>query len=149
MQIDIRRLRRRMGQLVTLLEDIETTPGPAGPTGATGAAGANGSNGAAGSPGTTFQSTRAQTDADGLYTWTFPTPFAGGVVPHVWGIAEGPNPVAGVLVNAQLEGPPTNTLARIRVTKTNASVVALLGLTILSVPASVGATFIHIFAKAP
>lgn len=95
------------------------------------------------------QATRAQTDSAGLYTWTYPTAYGAGVVPIIKAIAEGPNPAGGVLINAQLEGAPTNTQCRIRVTKSQQSVVALLGLTILSVPASVGATWVHIEARAP
>lgn len=105
--------------------------------------------GADGAAGTVFQSARVTTDSAGLFTWTFPTPFAAGVVPHVWAIAEGPNPAAGTLVNVQVEGAPTNTQAKFRVTKSAAAVASLLGLTILSVPATVGATPIHVFAKAP
>lgn len=129
--------------------------GPAGPQGAQGAqgaqgqAGANGTNGTNGAPGTVTQQLRATTDATGLYVWTYPNAYAGGVVPVVEAIAEGPNPQAGVQVNVQLEGAPTNTSARFRVTKSNQSVVALLGLTILSIPASVGATVIHVTARAP
>lgn len=123
--------------------------GDTGATGLTGATGAKGDTGAAGTPGTVFQSARVTTDSAGLYTWTFGTAFAAGVVPHVWAVAEGPNPAAGALVNVQLEGAPTNTQAKFRVTKSNAAVASLLGLTILSVPATIGATAIHIFAKAP
>lgn len=126
--------------------------GPAGGTGATGSAGPTGPSGAtgpAGAAGTVFQSASATTDTTGLYAWTYPVAYGAGVVPIVWAMAEGPNPSAGVLVNIQLQGPPTNTSCSFRVTKTNQAVVALLGLTILSVPASVGATPITVFAKAP
>lgn len=95
------------------------------------------------------QGTRATTDSAGLYVWTFSTAFGVGVSPICWGNAIGPNPQAGVIVNLQTEGTPTNTTARFRVTKTNSTVVALLGLTILALPASVGATTIDVFCKAP
>jgi len=126
--------------------------GPAGPPGATGAQGPQGpvgATGASGSAGTTFQSATGNTDAAGLFVWTFPTPFSSGVTPICWAMAQGPNPAGGVLVNIQLEGTPSNTTASFRVTKTTQAVVSLLGLTILSVPASVGATPITVFAKAP
>lgn len=120
-----------------------------GAAGAAGSAGTNGSNGTNGTNGTIFQSATATTDTAGLYAWTYPTPYAGGIVPQCWGQAQGPNPAGGVLVNIQNEGAATNTARSFRVTKTNASVVALIGLTILSIPASVGATTIDVFCKAP
>lgn len=123
--------------------------GVTGAAGSAGAAGTNGSNGTNGTNGTIFQSATATTDTAGLYAWTYPTPYAGGIVPQCWGQAQGPNPAGGVLVNIQNEGAATNTARSFRVTKTNASVVALIGLTILSIPASVGATTIDVFCKAP
>lgn len=85
---------------------------------------------------------RAQSDASGLVVWTFNPPFDVGVVPVVTGQAE---TAAGVtdVVNVQVEGTPTNTTANLRVTRTNRSTVALLGLTILSLPASPGQTWVH------
>lgn len=94
------------------------------------------------------QAIRATTAASGLYTWTYPIAFANGVVPIVDCCAEGPDPQAGVTVNAQLEGVPTNTSCKIRVTRTASTVVALIGLTILSISTSV-ATVIHIRATNP
>ena|ERR1700748_3117901 len=108
-----------------------------------------GLTGPAGTPGTAFLSATATTDSAGLFNWTFPTPFSAGVVPQCWAMAQGPSPVGGVLVNIQVEGIPTNTAVSFRVTKTNQVTVALLGLTILSIPAAVGATPITVFAKAP
>lgn len=78
--------------------------------------------------------TRVQTDATGLYTWTFP---AGcqhvGNIPYFNAVAEGPTPQGGVTVNPQVEGVPTATAVSFRVTRVSATTVALLGLTILSV----------------
>lgn len=91
------------------------------------------------------QRIRVQTAADGTYTWTYPTPFASGVVPKISVCAEAGAGVTDV-INAQTDGPPTNTQCKIRVTRTQQSVVALLGLTILSVPASVGVTWVSIIA---
>lgn len=106
-------------------------------------------HGASYPPSRLVQVVRAQTDTTGLYTWTFLKAFDTGVVPVIQVVCEGPNPQAGVTVNAQVEGSPTNTSCSIRVTKVNSSVVALLGLTILSLPASVGATSVHIVAFNP
>lgn len=123
--------------------------GSQGNQGVAGNNGSNGSNGSNGTNGTTFQSATVTTDTAGLYTWTYPIPFGTGIVPQCWAQAQGPSPAGGVLVNIQNEGIATNTSRAFRVTKTNASVVALIGLTILSIPASVGATTIDIFCKAP
>lgn len=123
--------------------------GANGATGSTGVAGANGTNGTNGTSGTVYQSAQVVTDTTGLYVWTYPAPYGGGITPQCWGQATGPSPAAGVLVNVQTEGTPTNLVASFRVNKTNAAVVALLGLTILSVPASVGATTLTVFCKAP
>lgn len=123
--------------------------GSTGATGAVGSVGLTGATGPTGAAGTTFQSFSATTDTAGLYVWTFPTSFSSGIVPVCWAMAQGPNPAGGVLVNIQVEGTPSNTTASFRVTKTTQAVVSLLGLTLLSVPATVGATPITVFAKAP
>lgn len=91
---------------------------------------------------------RLQCAADGSLTWTFSTPFANGVIPRVIAVAETTVGVTDV-VNVQVEGTPTNTGAVLRVTRTNRSVVALIGLTILSIPASVGVTWVHLVALEP
>lgn len=91
------------------------------------------------------QRIRVQTAADGTYTWVYPTPFAAGVIPKITAVAEAGAGVTDV-INAQTDGPPTNTQCKIRVTRTQQSAVSLLGLTILSVPASVGATWVSIIA---
>lgn len=91
------------------------------------------------------QKIRVQTAADGTYTWVYPQPFAVGNIPKIFAVAEGGVGVTDV-INAQTDGPPTNTQCKIRVTRTQQSAVSLLGLTILSVPASVGATWVSIVA---
>lgn len=103
--------------------------------------------GATGTPAIS-RAVRATTNASGVYTWTYATPFAPGVVPVIQAMAEGPNPAGTTVVNCQLVGTPTNTQCTIQVTRTAATVVALLGLTILSVGASV-ATVVHITASEP
>lgn len=80
------------------------------------------------------------TDAAGLVTVAFSPAF--NAVPACQALAA---PTAGTtdVINAQLDGDPTTTAATFRVTRTNKSVVALIGLTVLSVPASPGVTKLH------
>lgn len=91
---------------------------------------------------------RVQSAADGTVTWAYSTPFDAGVVPRISCVAEVASGVTDV-VNVQVIDTPTNTECKLRVTRTNRSTVALLGLTILSIPASVGATWIHAIAIEP
>lgn len=91
---------------------------------------------------------RLQSAADGTVTWTYPTPFGAGVVPRVVAVAEVPTGVTDV-VNVQIVDTPTNVSCKLLVTRTNRSAVALLGLTILSVPAQAGVTWIHAVALEP
>lgn len=91
--------------------------------------------------------TRIQTAADGSVTWTFDPPFDVGVVPRINAIAETGVGVTDV-INVQVEGTPTNTSCLLRVTRTQRSVVSLIGLTILSLPANPGATWVHASAAA-
>lgn len=90
---------------------------------------------------------RLQTAADGTITWTYPTPFAQGVIPIVNGFAEAPDTTD--VINVQAIGTPTNTQVRVRVTRTQRSTVTLLGLTILSVPTSPGVIWVHLTAFEP
>lgn len=91
---------------------------------------------------------RVQSAADGLITWVYSTPFDVGVVPRVVAVAE---VAAGVtdVVNVQVVGTPTNTQCQLLVNRTARSVVSLIGLTILSVPAQPGATWVHAVALEP
>lgn len=91
---------------------------------------------------------RVQTAADGTLTWTYSTPFAAGVVPIVVAVAEAANGVTDV-INVQVVDTPTNTQCKLLVNRTQRSVASLLGLTILSVPASVGVTWVHAVALEP
>lgn len=93
------------------------------------------------------QRVRVQTAADGTYTWTYGTPFASGVIPKVFVVAESPSGATDIY-NAQTDGTPTNTSCKVRVTRGQASAVALLGLTILSFPATPGVTWVNIVALA-
>lgn len=88
---------------------------------------------------------RLQCAADGTLTWTYSVPFDVGVVPQIQAIVETATGVTDVL-NAQIEGTPTATSCQIRVTRTQRSVVALIGLTVLSIPSSVGVQWVHLSA---
>lgn len=88
---------------------------------------------------------RLTTAADGTLTWTYPTAFDFGVIPQIQALVETGVGVTDVL-NVQIEGTPTNVSAKIRVNRTQQSVVALLGLTILSIPTSVGVQTVHLSA---
>jgi len=97
---------------------------------------------------------RLQTDSSGVVTWIYtdkngdPMPFSAGVVPRICALAETGVGINDVY-NAQIEGVPTNTQVKIRVAVAQRSVAALLGLTVLSIPASVGVTWVHLVALAP
>ncbi len=91
---------------------------------------------------------RVTSAADGTYAWTFSTPFDVGVTPIVLAVAEVASGITDV-VNVQVVGTPTNTGANLLVNRTNRSVVALIGLTVLSVPTTPGATVVHVIAVAP
>jgi len=91
---------------------------------------------------------RVQCAADGSLTWVYSTPFASGVVPIVVAVAEAAGGVTDV-INVQVVGTPTNTQCQLLVNRTNKSVAALLGLTVLSVPAQPGVTWVHAVALEP
>lgn len=91
---------------------------------------------------------RMQSGADGTITWVYSTPFDAGVVPRVVAVAEVPVGTTDV-VNVQVIGTPTNTQCQLLVNRTNRSTVALLGLTILSLPSQPGATWVHAVALEP
>jgi hypothetical protein len=87
------------------------------------------------------QTAIATTATDGTYTWAYPQAFSS-PPSDCMGIAQATAGSTNML-NVQIDGAPTATQAKFKVTQTQLSVVALLGLTILSVPAS-SATVIHI-----
>ncbi len=91
---------------------------------------------------------RMQSGADGTITWTFNPPFEAGTVPRVIAVAEVASGVTDV-INVQVVDTPTNTSCKLLVNRTNRSTVALLGLTILSLPAQPGATWVHAVALEP
>lgn len=91
---------------------------------------------------------RVQCNADGTLTWTYSTPFDVGVVPRVVAIAEAATGVTDV-INVQVVDTPTNVSCKLLVNRTQRSVASLLGLTILSVPAQPGVTWVHAVALEP
>lgn len=91
---------------------------------------------------------RMQSNADGTLTWVYSTPFPAGVVPRVVAIAEAASGITDV-INVQVVGTPTNTQCTLLVNRTVRSVASLLGLTILSVPAQPGVTWVHAVALEP
>lgn len=91
------------------------------------------------------QKLRVQTASDGTYTYTYSASYPNGYVPRLACICEAPSGSTDIY-NVQVDGVPTNTQAKFRVTRAPLTTVALIGLTI-AVPvaaASVGATWIHI-----
>lgn len=90
---------------------------------------------------------RIQTAADGTATATFATPFATGIVPRCSVDIE--NSAAADTLSAKIDGTPTNTQISVRVTRSQATVVGLIGLTVLAVPASVGAQSVHYICVEP
>jgi hypothetical protein len=100
-----------------------------------------------GADGTIVQRQRVTTASTGLYTWTYPAAYGAGVVPIIQVNCEGPDPQSGTVVNAQLEGTPTNTSCKIRVSRSTTT-VQVLGINVLSLATAI-ATTIHLTAVAP
>lgn len=65
------------------------------------------------------------------YTWTYPVPFANGIVPICNGMAQ-TAPGITDLVNVQIEGAATNTQCTFRITRYSRSFLSLLGLDVLT-----------------
>lgn len=114
--------------------------GPKGDKGDTGNAGLQGMQGPAGTPAKMAHSIIAVTNASGEYTFTFPTAFA-------------QNPTIAATVQSSTADiydvkitEISTTHCKIKLGRTTATAVTLLGLTILSVPSSVGAQTVHIIA---
>lgn len=120
--------------------------GSSGVNGPKGDKGDKGDQGDQGPPGTSaklVQATTATTNASGLYTWTFPTPFA--ATPRVTSAVQS---ATADIFDVKIVSVST-TSCTVQIGRAQAAVVALLSLTILSVPASVGAQVVHIIAVAP
>ena len=91
---------------------------------------------------------RVQTNTAGVVDVTFGVAFPAGVTPRCNAVAETASGVTD-FINVQIDGTPTNTGMRIRVTRTQQTVASLLGLTILSIPTSVGVTWVHYLCLEP
>lgn len=91
---------------------------------------------------------RVQCASDGTLTWTYSTAFGVGVVPIVVAVAEVASGVTDV-INVQIVDTPTNVSCKLLVNRTQRSVAGLLGITVLSVPANPGATWVHAVALEP
>jgi hypothetical protein len=91
---------------------------------------------------------RVQCAADGTLTWTYSTPFTNGVTPIVLAVAEVASGVTDI-INVQVVDTPTSTSCKLLVNRANRSVAALLGLTVLSLPAQPGVTWVHAVALEP
>lgn len=125
---------------------VKGDKGNAGEAGPKGDQGVQGIQGIQGTPGTNaklIQSTVATTSATGSYTWTFPGAFA--AAPRV---SVDVQSASSDIFDVKIVSVST-TACTVQIGRTQAAVVALLGLTILSVPASVGAQTVHIIAVAP
>jgi hypothetical protein len=91
------------------------------------------------------QTLRTNTTAGGTYTWTYPVAWGAGVVPVCQVTAE--NAAASTdIVNAQMDGPATNTQAKVKITRT--SVVTILSINVLGLAANT-ATPINITCFTP
>lgn len=82
--------------------------------------------------------------AASTYTWTYPTPFAAGVVPMVNAIAQVPSGTTD-LFNLQVVGTPTNTSCVFQVNRVSAGLLALL-LGALSINPNPSAITLHMWA---
>lgn len=128
----------------TWLQFMASLVGAAGPQGAIGA---QGPQGIPGVDAAATQQLRVTTPSTGLYTWTYPASYGAGVIPVIECCCEGPDPQNGVIVNAQVEGAPTNTAAKIRVTRST-TLVQVLGINVLSLVTPI-ATVVYLTARAP
>ena len=88
------------------------------------------------------QAIRAQTNAGGLYTWTFPTPFGSGVIPVITSSVEGVATSSWDLSITAI----SNTSVTVQVTRSTP--VTVLGISLLGVSAS-PQTYVHLVARAP
>lgn len=86
--------------------------------------------------------TRAQTDTNGAYTWTFPTAFGSGITPIVSVTVEDGS---SAIWNTQITS-ISNTSVTVQLTKTTA--VTVLGVSVLGVAATPQA-YVHLTAIAP
>lgn len=88
-----------------------------------------------------YYATRATTNAAGQYTWTYPA-----ALPSIPAISATVQSATADIFDVKVTAVST-TSCTIQLGRTQAVTVALLGLTILSVPASVGAQTVHLTAS--
>lgn len=88
-------------------------------------------------------SSQLTSNVAGSAVWTYPPPCTQNS--RFW--AQPVVSTSNQLVNVQNVGLPTSTSQTFQVNVTNFSVVSLIGLTILSVPSSPGATVINVFCE--
>lgn len=132
--------------------------GPTGDTGSTGPQGDKGDKGDTGNTGAqgpigpagvdgalSIQRTRAQTNTSGVYTWTFPTAFGGGVTTVVQITVE--SSASGSVWNHSISS-ISNTSITVQLTRSQSSLIGLLGINLLQVTGTPQA-YVHITAIAP
>lgn len=124
-------------------DGLQGNQGVKGDQGEQGLKGDKGDKGDPGTPSKIVYSTTATTNASGAYTFTFPASFA--APPRVTATVQS---ATADIFDVKLTSVST-TACSVQIGRTQAAVVALLNLTILSVPASVGAQTVHIIACAP
>lgn len=88
-----------------------------------------------------YYATRVTTNAAGLYTWTYPS-----AMPSVPAISATVQSATTDIFDVRITA-VTTTSCTVQLGRTQAVAVAPLGLTILSVPASVGAQTVHLTAS--
>jgi hypothetical protein len=103
-----------------------------------------GDTGAAGPAGTAVQRIRVQTDINGRYVWTFPTPYPAGVVPVI-GLTVQDATAGNVVFNHKLLA-VTNTSVTIQLAKV--TTISVAGVGVLGFDTNPQA-FVHITAVAP
>ena len=136
----------QMGSDWVNVGSVRGLPGSPGTNGTNGTQGIQGIQGIQGVPGTNarlIQDVSVTTNAAGSYTWTYPTAFAAPPIIAA-AVQSATTDIFDVKVVSR-----TATQCVVQIGRTQAATVALLGLTILSVPASVGAQTVHIIAVAP
>lgn len=129
--------------------------GDKGDTGNTGSPGTNGTNGTNATPTQSEILTISSGTTTGRVTWTYPTPYGSGIVPHIGCVAVKPTSGFAGSINIQLYGDPTNTscvfeLNTISPSVTLSSVLTtLLGSVLTIFNPTISGIKLHCYAKAP
>lgn len=112
-------------------------------TGPQGIQGVEGPPGPVGTPGTIIQRIRDQTDIDGVYEWTFPVPYASGIIPVIEVTVEDSdvlNPFLAKIISVD------NLAATIQIFKTVP--LTIIDGTVLALD-TISQTYIHLIASPP